>query len=297
VSPARRPVEVQLLMDLAGIKVAKGEFCARLRKRFGTPTHLLSLSTGYVPPPSLAHSPPTSCMCVCVCVAAEKIDEMPPPEPQLMSVSQCNSFLCSNGLLINKVEFENLFDHFGVGGKENLLVDMDAWMVELRKVEGGEDPIWHKEYPDPSPYSSHLALSGVSHMEFGVQDKVCLRKAPCACVRAGWDRVAARAPEAMSSCAPPPVLPPWSRLPHLPALDAHVYLCVLYVWQPFPKHWGVPPNTQMKGHDGIMRDLPGGYGKGNAPMFNWVQMNMQKDKQSETNVRGEKPYPFGNYSL
>ena len=34
-------------------------------------------------------------------------------------------------------------------------------------------------------------------------------------------------------------------------------------YKPFPKHWGVPPNTQMKGHDGVVRILPGGFGKGN----------------------------------
>ena len=65
----------------------------------------------------------------------------------------------------------------------------------------------------------------------------------------------------------------------------------------FPKHWGAPPNSQLKGHNGIMRVLPGGYGKGNAPMANWVKMNMEKDNLSKTSVRGVKPYPFGNYSL
>ena len=67
--------------------------------------------------------------------------------------------------------------------------------------------------------------------------------------------------------------------------------------KPVPYHWGVPPNAQMKGHDGIVRELPGGYGKGNAPMFNWVMANMKKDKKSHTNERGCKPYPYGNYSL
>jgi hypothetical protein len=67
--------------------------------------------------------------------------------------------------------------------------------------------------------------------------------------------------------------------------------------KPFPKHWGVPPNAQMKGHDGIMRDLPGGYGRGNAPMFKWVQANLAKDKKATTDDRGNKPYKYGNYSL
>lgn len=93
----------------------------------------------------------------------------------------------------------------------------------------------------------------------------------------------------------------------------------------FPKHWGLPPNTQMKGHNGVMRDLPGGYGKGNAPvrvvsllphapspvspppssdsnapprqMANWVKQNMDKDAFSQTDRFGRKPCPYGNYSL
>mgnify|MGYP006146771309 CR=1 FL=1 len=68
-------------------------------------------------------------------------------------------------------------------------------------------------------------------------------------------------------------------------------------YKPFPAHWGVPPNAQMKGHNGIMRDLPGGYGKGNAPMANWVRENMAKDKNNFTNERGNSPFPLGNYSL
>ena len=68
-------------------------------------------------------------------------------------------------------------------------------------------------------------------------------------------------------------------------------------YKPFPKHWGKPPNAQLKGHDGIMRTLPGGYGKGNAPMANWVKANMEKDNSTKTTVMGIKPYPFGNYSL
>lgn len=153
-----------------------------------------------------------------------------------MSLVEANSYLTQNGMLINKIEFENLFDHFGRGG-EGAVVDMDAFLVAMRQTVGGEDPVWRETHPPPSAYTSHLALSGVSHIEFGEQAK------------------------------------------------------------PFPKHWGIPPNAQMKGHDGIMRDLPGGYGKGNAPMFNWVQENMQKDKKSSTSERGLKPYPFGNYSL
>jgi len=76
---------------------------------------------------------------------------------------------------------------------------------------------------------------------------------------------------------------------------AHVGFDAQY--KPFPKHWGAPPNAQLKGHDGIMRTLPGGYGKGNAPMARWVKANMEKDAASKTTVKGVKPYPFGNYSL
>jgi len=85
--------------------------------------------------------------------------------------------------------------------------------------------------------------------------------------------------------------------------DAHLSLSGLMhldfsaQYKPFPAHWGTPPNAQMKGHNGIMRELPGGYGKGNAPMAAWVRENMAKDKNNTSNGRGVRPYPFGNYSL
>lgn len=154
-----------------------------------------------------------------------------------MTVHEVNAYLTSNSMMINKIEFENLFDHFGHSDRDVPVADMDAFLMALRTDEGGDNPVYHEMYPPPSPHTAHLALSGVSHMEFGEQFK------------------------------------------------------------PFPKHWGVPPNAQMKGHDGIMRDLPGGYGKGNAPMFNWCQENLQKDHKSATDERGQKPYPYGNYSL
>ena len=122
-------------------------------------------------------------------------------------------------------------------GGEGAVVDMDAFLVAMRQTVGGEDPVWRETHPPPSAYTSHLALSGVSHLEFGEQ------------------------------------------------------------YKPFPKHWGIPPNAQMKGHDGIVRDLPGGYGKGNAPMEKWVANNMAADSKTSTTVRGVKPYPYGNYSL
>lgn len=81
------------------------------------------------------------------------------------------------------------------------------------------------------------------------------------------------------------------------ALSGTMHIGFEETYKGFPKHWGQPPNAQMKGHDGIMRELPGGYGKGNAPMEKWVLQNLQKDKKATCNERGTKPYPFGNYSL
>jgi len=68
-------------------------------------------------------------------------------------------------------------------------------------------------------------------------------------------------------------------------------------WKPVPAHWGKPPNCQMKGHAGVMRALPGGYGKGNEPMEKWVKQNMEHDRITMTTERGVKPFPLGNYSL
>ena len=151
-----------------------------------------------------------------------------------MTLDEVNTYVTTNAMLMNKVEMENLVVYYGAaGGKINLT----AFLGEIYTDTDGEDPVFHTMVAPDSVNEAHLALSGVSHIEFGVQAK------------------------------------------------------------PTPKHWGVPPNSQMKGHDGIMRELPGGYGKGNAPMFNWVQENLAKDKKSETNDRGVKPYPYGNYSL
>lgn len=68
-------------------------------------------------------------------------------------------------------------------------------------------------------------------------------------------------------------------------------------YKPYPQHWGPPPNMQMKGHAGVVRDLPGGYGKGNESMEKWVRKNMEHDKRTLTNVNGVSKYPLGNYSL
>ena len=169
--------------------------------------------------------------------AADKLASLPAADPSLMTLQQANGYLVSNALVMNKVELENLFDHYGVAaGKGELIVDMEKFITDLKTDLTGNDPIMHETWPPESQFTAHLALSGESHMDFGE------------------------------------------------------------VYKPFPKHWGVPPNAQMKGHDGVELDLPNGYGKGNAPP-NWVQENMQKDKNSMTTERGVKPYPFGNYSL
>lgn len=67
-------------------------------------------------------------------------------------------------------------------------------------------------------------------------------------------------------------------------------------YKPFPAHWGQPPNASMKGYDGIVRDLDGGYGKGNAPMAKWVKANIEADGMSQREPNGASPYPYGGYS-
>jgi len=190
---------------VAGIKIPVSEFVLRMRERIGKGVYTM-------------------------------IDAMESSKADVnkMDVITCNAFLTSCKLSMNKTELENLFDHFG---SSSTTVDMAAFLSAILDDVSGEDPIiWIKEN-EPNPHTAHLALSGVSHIEYGVQDK------------------------------------------------------------PFPKHWGAPPNAQLKGHNGIMRALPGGYGKGNAPMANWVKMNMEADGMTKTTVRGVKPFPYGNYSL
>ena len=152
-----------------------------------------------------------------------------------MDLSQVNSYLTANDLKMNAVEIENLMELYAP--TEDGPVDMHLFLSTLMTDFSGQDPVEYTLTLPDSPYEAHLALSGTSHLEFGVQ------------------------------------------------------------YKPYPKHWGLPPNSQMKGHDGIMRDLPGGYGKGNAPMAKWVANNLAHDKKSETTERGTKPFPYGNYSL
>jgi len=68
-------------------------------------------------------------------------------------------------------------------------------------------------------------------------------------------------------------------------------------YKAFPAHWGEPPNSPMKGHHGVIRDLPNGYGRGNAALERWVKEKIEADERAGTNELGEKRYPFGNYSM
>ena len=153
-----------------------------------------------------------------------------------MNVTEAHRFLVGVGLCLNKTEFDNLFEHFDAGEESVDRCDMLKFATELSTLPPGKEPVWRGPAPE-SPYTHHLSLSGVSHLEFGKQ------------------------------------------------------------YRPFPAHWGIPPNHTMKGHMGVVRDLPDGYGKGNGPMENWVKLHLEHDRDTNTDTYGRKPYPFGNYSL
>jgi len=167
---------------------------------------------------------------------ASKVTDAAVEECQLSentsSLGAVSAFLVSKKILLNKNEMENLYIHYGAGDS----VDLIGFFQDISVDLSGRNPFYLETMHD-DPNAAHLALSGVSHVEYGVQ------------------------------------------------------------YKPFPAHWGKPPNCQMKGHSGVMRDLPGGYGKGNEPMAKWVGQNLVKDKETLTNERGVKPFPFGNYSL
>ena len=157
-----------------------------------------------------------------------------------MNVTEAHSFLVGAGLCLNKTEFDNLFEHFNPdpnSGEDKC--DMLKFAQELMTPPPGAEPVWRSyEVMHPENMNTHhLSLSGVSHLEFGRQNR------------------------------------------------------------PFPAHWGIPPNHTMKGHMGVVRDLPDGYGKGNGPMENWVKLHVEHDRKTKTDVYGRKPYPFGNYSV
>ena len=142
-----------------------------------------------------------------------------------MDALAVNAYLCSSRITMNKIELENLFDHFGASestcakirplfpparlrrcwSKRVLMLvrscDMAGFLSAVLTDGTGVDPVMWIVEPPPNPNAVHLALSGVSHTEFAVQDKA------------------------------------------------------------FPKHWGQPPNATLKGHMGVVRPLAGGYGK------------------------------------
>ena len=212
-------------MVMPGICEKKAQFISKLQRRYGG-----------------ARSATAACDCaastadaVVLTFAGSFWARLPIPPKPGASIEDVSSWLTGVGLHLNKGELENLFLHYKANA-EGTAVDLQTFIGECSVVTSGTDPVW-LPHEGESPYAAHLALSGVSHLEFGIQAK------------------------------------------------------------PFPKHWGAPPNAQMKGHSGVMRDLPGGYGKGNEPMFKWVKENMTKDKDTKTNERGVKPFPLGNYSL
>jgi len=143
-----------------------------------------------------------------------------------INASSVSSLLQSLQISLNKVELDNVVFY----------LSQDCALCEL--LEAAMAP---PAEPPPSPskvdHKIHLALSGVSHVEYGKQ------------------------------------------------------------YKPFPPHWGDKPNAQMKGFEGIMHELPGGYGTGNSAMVKWVNLRMAKDGKSYTDEGGGKPFPYGNYSF
>ena len=245
------------MATMASMKIEKQALIDRLRKRFGARPHTpresrtvySAAAHGDVASPSVSrtHTPSQTLPLArsrahhttSLAGADAKLTAgLPVIDGGLLTLDAVNEYCTANSLLMNKVEIENLFQHFGViGAKGDPVVDMSLFLGLLCVDDAGSDPVWYHHLPATGPTEAHLALSGTPHLEFGEQ------------------------------------------------------------YKPFPKHWGIPPNAQMKGHDGIVRDLPNGYGKGNAPMEKWVVNNMAADSKTSTTVRGVKPYPYGNYSL
>jgi len=153
--------------------------------------------------------------------------------PEAMPVADTASWLQMAGICLNKTEVENVTYHFGcAGGTVNVAAFLD-FLSDPATVPGTSFAVGETL----SPHKSHLALSGVSHTEFGTQ------------------------------------------------------------YKEFPAAWGQPPNASVKGHDGVVRELPNGYGKGNGPLYKWVVMNLDKDAASKVDADGLKPYLYGGYSF
>ena len=91
-----------------------------------------------------------------------------PPKPGA-SIEDVSSWLTGVGLHLNKGELENLFLHYKANA-EGTAVDLQTFIGECSVVTSGTDPVW-LPHEGESPYAAHLALSGVSHLEFGIQAK------------------------------------------------------------------------------------------------------------------------------
>ena len=151
-----------------------------------------------------------------------------------MTAPQLNAFCLKNKLILNKVEFDSIFERWeGAGGTADVL----AFLLEVEAVPPGLEPGWYTNVLSLGTNRDHLKLQGVSTVDFNVQNK------------------------------------------------------------PYPEHWGKPPNVNFKGHDGVVRDLPGGYGRGNRALYRWVDEHMKHDEETWTNSQnGLGPYPYGNAS-
>ena len=151
-----------------------------------------------------------------------------------MGRAQFNAYLLRNKIMLNKVEFDSVFERWeGAGGTADVL----AFLLEVEAVPPGLDPGWYTNVLSLGTNRDHLKLQGVSTVDFNVQNK------------------------------------------------------------PYPEHWGKPPNVNFKGHDGVVRDLPGGYGRGNRALYRWVDEHMKHDEETWTNPQnGLGPYPYGNAS-
>ena len=55
--------------------------------------------------------------------------------------------------------------------------------------------------------------------------------------------------------------------------------------KPYPEHWGKPPNVNFKGHDGVVRDLPGGYGRGNRALAARVGASAPRETRYRPGLR------------
>jgi len=196
-------------------------------------------------------------------------------ESPVMDYKSASGFTMRHDILLNKSQLEAAFVMFPAGED---LIDMRAFLLRIKS----DDPLpgtIYSSFRADSPHKCACPASCAAHSR--LQHPLADSREPMRCTPAR---------------PYPPLALVSLRRSHL-ALSGVSTSDTTRILKPFPKHWGVPPNASLKGADGAVRELPAGYGMGNAAWYKWVKQHLERDAFANCDENGKQPYPYGNYSL